>query len=52
MHSSELTEAPSIQHEIQDHVQDPLVSAGQRKVILEWKVLAFQGHFSFYTQAL
>ncbi|KAI7812557.1 interleukin-31 receptor subunit alpha [Triplophysa rosa] len=33
----ELTEAPSIQHEIQDLVQNPLISAGQRKVILEWK---------------
>ncbi|XP_056602242.1 interleukin-31 receptor subunit alpha isoform X2 [Triplophysa dalaica] len=33
----EITEAPSVQHEIQDLVQNPLISAGQRKVILEWK---------------
>ncbi|KAA0716514.1 Contactin-1 Neural cell recognition molecule F11 [Triplophysa tibetana] len=33
----ELTEAPSVQHEIQDFVQNLLISEGQRKVILEWK---------------
>ncbi|XP_065140620.1 interleukin-12 receptor subunit beta-2 isoform X2 [Paramisgurnus dabryanus] len=34
----ELTDAPYIQHEIQDHVKDPVyVSAGQRKVIVKWK---------------
>nr|XP_055056945.1 interleukin-31 receptor subunit alpha [Misgurnus anguillicaudatus] len=33
----ELMDAPYIQHEIQDHVKDPVVLAGQRKVIVKWK---------------
>ncbi|XP_056121445.1 leukemia inhibitory factor receptor [Rhinichthys klamathensis goyatoka] len=33
----ELTDAPSIQWEFQDHIQNPFISAGQRKVVVMWE---------------
>ncbi|XP_051547583.1 interleukin-6 receptor subunit beta isoform X2 [Myxocyprinus asiaticus] len=33
----ELTDAPSIRHEIQDHQQCNFISAGQRRVIVKWE---------------
>ncbi|KAK2911490.1 hypothetical protein Q8A67_003623 [Cirrhinus molitorella] len=33
----ELTDAPSIQREIQDHIQNRLISPGQRKVVVKWE---------------
>lgn len=33
----ELTDAPSIQLEIQDHIQNRFISPGQRKVVVKWE---------------
>ncbi|XDV20008.1 hypothetical protein PO909_025392 [Leuciscus waleckii] len=39
----ELTDAPSIQWESQDHIQNSFISAGQRKVVVMWEYANREG---------